>query len=316
MSIGCLMNTKPFQKDGRTIRFTKEALEGSCEDLNRNAHIPLGVDHDPSMMPVGRTDRAWITKIEEEWHLFAEFTINTEAEKQFHQSSGTYIADLNVGGSSKGICSASSLKNKEGIRIDADRTDFDEDNSWEEFSSVVKSRNCGLNVKEYGRNSLESVAGYLLISLGIWMLVRFEKFSRHIVDETMRKVGDELSDKWSKSILEILSSFEKSSSKRMNTYHALVTISGEIDLVFVLDRKKQDSSLKLDSFNFSQIASVVSCYSDIIENAQEITLIQSSDGAWKFHHMKMKDGNIVGDWNNYEKSVKRWQELQAKHGKE
>ena len=310
-----VMTTKPFEKDGRKIRFTKEALEGSCEDLNRNAHIPVGVDHDPSMVPVGRTNRAWITKSEEEWHLFAEFIINTEAERQFHQSSGTYIADLNVGGSSKGICSASLSNSEKGIRIDADRTDFDEDRSWEEFSSVVKSRNCEINIKEYGRNSLESMAGYLLIYLGIWMFVRFEKFSRHIVDETMRKVGDELSDKWSKSILEILSSFEKSSSEKVNSYHALVAIGGEIDLVLVFDREKHKSSLKLENFSFSEIANVISCYSDIIGNAQEIMLIKEGDGAWKFHHMKMKDGNIVGDWNNYEKSVKRWKEIRAKHGK-
>lgn len=314
MTIGCLMTTKPFEKDGRTIRFTKETLEESCADLNRNAHVPIGLDHDPSLMPVGRTGGAWIIETEEEWGLFAELIINTEAEKKFHRSSGTYIADLNSGGSDKKICSASGSNDKEHIRIDADRSDFDDDKSWEKFSSEINNKNCELSVKEYGRNALESIAGYLLIYLGIWTLIRFEKFSRHTVDETMRKVGDELSNKWSKVILDIISSFEKSSSKRINTYHALVNIGGEIDLVLVFDRRKHDFNLQLDSFNFSEIADIMSCYSDIIENAQEVTLIQSSDGVWKFHHMKMKDGNIVGDWNNYEKSVKRWKEIRAKYG--
>ena len=314
MSIGCLMTTKPFKKNGQTIRFTKEALEGACDDLNRNAHIPIEVDHNPSMMPVGRTGNAYITKAEGEWSLFSELVLNTEAERLFHPLSGTYIADLNVGGSSKKICAVSRSSNSERIEIGADRTDFEHRESWDEFVAEVEKKSMDVTVKEYGRNAIDPMIGYLCIPLGIWTIMRIEKFARHVIDETMRKVGDELSDKWSNLILDILSSFEKSSSKKVSRYHVLVTISGEVDIVFILEREKKKYDDNIDSFKFSDIASVVSCYSDIIENASEITLIQSNEGVWRFSHVKLKDGNIVGDWKNYERSVKRWKEIGDRHG--
>ena len=55
-------------------------------------------------------------------------------------------------------------------------------------------------------------------------------------------------------------------------------------------------------------------YSDILVEAQEVTLVCERQGGWNLQHIKTVDGNIIGDWRWYQASVKRWTELRERHG--
>ena len=315
--IGCLATTGYFIRGDQRVRFAKEALEHSAKEINEESHVPLCLDHDPSLMPIGRTVRAWVQNTGDEYSLFSEFLVVLDAEGCEHKRSGTQVANLCLGNSNRGFASRE-CEDYDNVVISVDRCDFESSKSWGKFLQDMKRVNHVVSAKEYARNSVDpegimlfSMAGW---SVAIWVLIRAERFARHLVDETLRKVGDNASDKLSRLISESMGLFEESVSPRIEKYHVVIVVQGKPDLVLVIERKKGDTSYAIEEYDLKSIGSILEQYSDILTDAQEVTLLKDKMDVWKFQHVKTKNGNIVGNLENYQEAVKQWKRLRRLHG--
>lgn len=311
--VGSWMTTDRFQKNNRTIRFSEKALEDQMKIINNEAHIPIGLDHNPLLMPVGRSNRAWLERTQDNVALMVEHFVCLDADAHEHPKSGTKIANLRIEKSERGFVKQQNLENEDGVEICVDPSDFENRESWDMFFRQLAGADRTVTINEYARNSIDP-DGIILISLATWAAFRLEKFARHTIDETLRKVGDRVSDRLSELILKTTSMFEKTRSVTMKRYHLVVRIPGNPELVLISERMAGQAGNPLGNLDSQEIGDVLAGYGDLLVDAQEITLIKSLEGKWKFQHIKTVDGNIVGDWNCYQASVERWNELRNKHG--
>lgn len=311
--IGCWMTTDWFQKDNQKIRFSEETLEDQVQKINEEAHIPFGLDHNPLLMPIGRSDKAWLERTQDRIALMVEHFVCLDANAQEHPKSGTKIANLGIGKSERGFVKQQNVENADGVEICVDPSDFENPESWDMFVRQMAGSERTVTIREYTRNSIDP-DGIILISLATWAAFRLEKFARHIVDETLRKVGDRVSDRLSELIIETMGMFEKTASATMKRYHLVVAFPGNPELVLIIERMAGQAENPLDDLDSEEVGGVLADYGDLLVDAQEVTLIKSHESKWKFQHIKTADGNIVGDWNCYQASVERWVELRNAHG--
>ena len=311
--IGCWMTTDSFQKDNQKIRFSEETLEDQMQEINKEAHIPFGLDHNPMLMPIGRSNRAWLERSQDNVALMVEHFVCLDADAQEHPKSGTNIANLQIGESNRGFVKQQRVENDEGVEIFVDSSDFENPEAWDTIVRQMACEDRTVTVREYTRNSIDP-GGIILISLAAWASIRLEKFARHIVDETLRKVGDRVSDRLSELIIETMGLFEKTASATMKRYHLVVVFPGIPELVLINERMVGDRGNPVTDLDSRKIGELLAGYGDLLVEAQEITLVKNDQSAWKFQHIKTTDGNIIGDWNCYQASVQRWMELRNVHG--
>ena len=309
--IGCWMTTDWFAKDNRKIRYSEQALEDQMQKINKEAHIPFGLDHNPLLMPIGRSNRAWLERTQDNVALMVEHFVCLDADPHKHSKSGTKYVNLQIGQSSRGF--AKQQKEDDGVEICADPFDFENPESWDAFVRQMATADRTVTVREYTRNSIDP-DGIILISLATWAAIRLEKFVRHIADETLRKVGDRVSDRLSELIIETVGTFEKTASAKMKRYHLVVVFPGNPELVLISERKAGEVDNPVEHLKSKEISYILARFGDLLDQAQEITLVKDYDSAWEFQHIKTTDGNIVGDWNCYRASVERWMELTNAHG--
>lgn len=306
--VACLMTTDWFEKDNRNIRFSEESLEDQRKQINEEAHIPFGFDHNPTLMPIGRTDSAWLERANGTTSLMVNFVAHLDANAEPHPKSGTRVADLQLGNSNRGFVSNRQGEGDDGVIISVDPSDFQDSESWNAFAKRVKSDGRTVRVREYARNALDP-DGLILITLGAWAVLRLEKFARHVIDETLRKVGDRVSDKLSTLILDATRIFEETAAKKIEKYHVVTIFPGRPQLVLVSERQVGELRDVVDEVETTQIGDVLATYGDMFAEAQEVTLIREHKRGWTFQHIKTMDGNIIGDWECYQASVERWAEL-------
>ena len=309
----CLATTGWIQKEGRNIRLSEGALEDQKRRINNETHIPFGFEHNPMLMPIGRTDSAWLERTEDKTSLMAKCLVHSDVDGQRHSRSGTNIANLQFGSSNKGFASNRDNEDDGDIIIAVDPSDFENRESLDRFVQKVTNEDRTVRVRNYERNSVDPY-GVILIAMGAWVFRRLEKFARHVIDETLRKVGDKVSDKLSNWILETTGVFEQTASKKMEKYHVVMKFPGRPKLVLVSERLVGEIGGEVDKLHLTEIDDLLARYEDLFSEAQEITLIRKQKGEWKFQHIKTRDGNIIGDWECYQDSVKRWTQLKEAHG--
>ena len=320
----CLATTGCVRKGFTEIRFTEDSLSDQVKQINEIAHIPcVTLDHNPLLMPIGRSDGAWIEKGENAVYLMAKILLDLDAEAQEHVQSGRKIVRLEFGKSTMGFSAHSEDWNTTELKIEIDPFDFDSLESEQMFVQEVTGSNDAVRVERYARHSEECIGLIRIIlsepgalglagtigSLAVWTGVRLERFFRYTVDETLRKVGDGISDKWSESILKVLKIYERRKSQTTKKYIWTVTIPGKPDLVLVREQEVGENGGEGQVLDLEEIQEELMHYDDLLPNAQEITLVKVTSGKWRFQHIKTESGDVVADWTSYQEARTRWNQM-------
>ena len=58
--VGIGATTHVVEQGADRVQVSKQALEGLCEQIKGDQAFPLRLDHDPSLMPLGKIVDAWI----------------------------------------------------------------------------------------------------------------------------------------------------------------------------------------------------------------------------------------------------------------
>ena len=324
---GCMATTRSVDKNNRIISLSKDGLADQAREINEVAHIPVTLDHNPLLMPIGRSDSAWIERIENKVSLMAKYLVEMNATAQQHLKSGTKIAYLRFGESKRGFVRYQEEENTGGINIQIDPSDFENLNSWQMFVQETTDRNNEVRVRNHERFSQESIGLITMImsdpqgagllgafgALAIWVGIRVENFVRHTIDETFRKMGDGISDKWSKVILQTLKHYEKAKSKTNKKYIWMLVLQGKPDITLVSERETEENGDGIHGLDLNEIFNEFAKYKDLLTDAQEITLIKAKHGRWKFQHVKTVHGEIIGDWQCYKETRRRWIQMQEEY---
>ena len=67
--------TSVVSQGATTVQITKEALEDAAQQANGARAIPLTLEHDPSLMPLGRVQKAWVELSGKEHLLISRVSI-------------------------------------------------------------------------------------------------------------------------------------------------------------------------------------------------------------------------------------------------
>lgn len=318
VNTSCIATTALIKKGFGKIRISKGTLEDQAKKLNEEWHIPITLDHNPLLMPIGRTDSAWIEKSEDDYRLMTKVLLELNAESKEHKKSSTQIAHLKFG-ESRGFVKAKENENTARIEIQITPSDFEDPEHWKMCQQQISGDSETFRVTGHEQFSEESIGLIRMVisdpqliglaSVATWLMFRVEKFARYTVDKTLREVGEGISKKWGERILGALKIYEGTKSQTKKKYLWVIVVEGIPDLILVSEREAGKSGILAQELNVDEIFNELSRYEDLLQDAQEIALVKPKQGNWKFQHIKTKSGEIIGDWECYQGAIKRYMEI-------
>ena len=80
-----------FERGGISFEYSRESLEGASEHM---AGLPVSIEHNPFLMPLGKVERAWTTEGNDGQSVLQQtsYFITDDAETFTHQPSGIECA--------------------------------------------------------------------------------------------------------------------------------------------------------------------------------------------------------------------------------
>ena len=222
------------------------------EGINGDRAVKSNVDHDLFCMPFGKVVNAWVEAHEDRHLLLARIFYEDEVKSAVHLKTGTQLALFEFSEHPKPFVREFQNGPQEETRVNVDIANFDDWQQYSEFENDVGSIDqriaCSFGL---GRKSAvpepiiqfvlsNPVATVVLTMVARWILVRAGKFITHTTDETLRKIGDDLSDELSAKVRAVLKSYKRRQSKDDRPVVTQIIVQGDVELN-LLTRTEHDS---------------------------------------------------------------------------
>ena len=231
-----MATTAVVERGGISIRIGKEAIESFANQLNGDRSLALTIDHDPLCMPIGKTRDAWVEPLGDEYAVTARIHV-ADARRAIHMKSQTELVYLDFVDEPRPFIHDFKNASQSRITVGVDLANFDNPQSHATFVEAVKHIDDEVACKTIWRYSIDPepliqlVLSHPVISaalgIGLWTLRRVEKFVRHTIDETSRKLADELSGSLSCKIKSIVGAYKNRRSDDRRVLAELV-VPGEL----------------------------------------------------------------------------------------
>lgn len=307
--------TGVIQRGGTNVRFTKETLE-SIGNTDSAFAIPITPGHDPLCMPIGKVESTWIEPYGEEYAAMAQLHIEEEYQNITHIGTETPLILMHFKDSPKPFVRGFSDSEEVHLTVCTDLANFSSGMDHSEFSADVSEIDSEAKSKIIGRHSLvpEPILQFLIsnpelsTALGVagwWTGNRVEKFLRYTVDQTLKKIGDDIADSLSGKIRKILTYYRNRKSPDDRPVLVQVVIEGETDFV-LLDRVPHDQ--EVSPIDLQKLVSAIEKYGDLLQIAQEVTFARSGSDDWEFQYLKTHQGQVISTLACLERSVRVYQE--------
>ena len=313
--IARMATTAAVQVRDTYVQFTKESIESAANKLNGKRALPFIVQHDPSCMPLGKVTDAWIEPFGQEHSLMARFYIES-AQAASHVPSSTKLVYLSFQNAPKPfILECKPTEDNSLTVVGVDRANFKDTSSRDAFLDAVADIDSHFAFTEVGRHSLvpEPLIEFLLsdelaLAIGLWVLRRAELFLRHTIDETLKKVGNTISDDLSTKIKKTLQAYNhhRDADSRPITIKVLIRNDPNLVLLSRVSPAEDFSCMNLDN-----LATELKKYRDILLHAEEVTLLRTGPDGWKFQYLKTRKGEILGTGECYSRTLERLREVNA-----
>ena len=227
--IARVATTHLIEQAGVQVALTKEALESASERANGEHAIPVTVEHNPFCLPIGKTIEAWVEPYGNEHALMSRSYIEDNPQWVIHSESKTALVNLNFEHAPKPFLKRPVNPEESQIELSVDLTSFANEEESDEFVRELKAVDPDVSLRLSGRFSLgpeplvqlvisdPAVTSTLVKALaGVaiwWSLRRVEKFATYTIDETLRKVADEISDSLSGKLMGFLRVYKNANQK-------------------------------------------------------------------------------------------------------
>ena len=292
----------------------RELLESIAEQANGERATPFTVEHDPFCMPLGKTVYAWVEPYEGEFALMSRIYIEDNPQEVVHEGSQTVWMCLNFEDAPRPFTRRTVDEDDSEVKMIVDLTSFDGAEHSDEFLRDLQIIDSNVSLRPDRRFSLEldplvrfvlsdPVVYGILTSAGLWLLRRGEKFTSYTVDETLRKIGDEISDSWSRKLIGFFKAYKNHQSEDTRPILSQTFIAmDDIDLVLLakMERDEEHPGIILEKLTMEMTK-----YADLLEDAEEITFNRVGIDDWELLYFKTRSGRVIGTKECYERTLQR-----------
>lgn len=318
--IARIAKTGVINEGGVRVKITKEAIDSLAAAMNGDRVAPIiGPEHDPFCLPLGKIIEAWVEPLGNEFAVGARLYFEDDIKQLTHSASGTQIVLLNFNKAPKPFKRKIWNEEQSGILVNVDWANFDTKVQYDQFSGDIKQIDEEITCSNSSRHSLvpEPIIQFVIanpeLSLalaagGSWILQRVGNFASYTIDETSKRIAEDISHPLNETLKRIFSSYKRHQSRDDRPILTESVIPGDVTLV-LLARTRGD---EFHGMNMKSLTAEMEKYGDLLQHAEEATFAQTENGNWDFLHLKTRTGEVVGTLKCYERTAERFDELNRK----
>lgn len=317
-------STGVFRQGGVYVRITKEALESMNESPDGKA-VPVTIGHDPYSLPIGKIQETWIEPDGEEYVLMVRIHIEDGYSRRIHRRSGIELVVLEFGDSQRPFTLVNydtPYVGQDSLTVDL--ANFDSIKNYEAFANDVNAIDSTLVCdNKIVRQALvpDPFLQFVLsnpeltvaLSVGVWIVARLEKFVRYTVDETLKKVADEIATAASDKIRKIMRSYQERRSQDGRAVVSQVVIPGTPTVVLLT---KTELGEEHPNLNLESVVAELERFGDLLKDADSVTLAQAESDDWRLQHIRTKSGQVVASHECHEYTMASLSQLTSDQGSE
>ena len=310
-----IATTHGVKQGSVTVRLTKESLESASEQANGERAIPFTVGHDPFCMPIGKTTAAWVEPFEDGHALMARTYVEDDIHLLTHSFLDTQLVCLDFMEAPKPFIRRYEDAEETAFIVGVDWANFDSIQKVHEFRNDVEQIDDGITCRGLGRHSLgpEPLIEFVLSNPEIsavlaWVLWRTEKFIRYTVDETLRKIADDISDSLSHKIRDVIAAYGNRQSEDDRLILSKIVIPGDMDLTLLIRTARGGEFQNLD---LSKLTAEMEKYGKLLKCAEEATFARLENNEWEFQYLKTRKGKVIGTLECYDRTVNEYQAMKG-----
>lgn len=140
-----------------------------------------------------------------------------------------------------------------------------------------------------------------------WVIWRGQKFLTYTVDETLRKVGDELSEVASRRICNVIRKFDyhRAPDHRVPTCHIVILGDLEIHLLTRSSDIENQTNISLGS-----LCKQLQVHADELNSAESVTFARTGqDEDWELLYIETASGTVIASSQCYERTLEAYDDL-------
>ena len=279
------------------IAFTRECLLDAAESFNGDRAIRRGLEHDSHYVPLGKTKSAEVIDLDEESVLAVIVDDTHNMTSKIHEPTGTRIVELTFPNDTRPFTIHEDNTFKSALTVTVDRANFDDGEKLDSFLKVTDPDGDTVVDQPMVRRSLvpdpliQFAISYPELAAALtWIGWRGEEFLRYTVDQTLRKVGDDISDRVSGKIKQWLSRYDEQRAphEQNATSHVIIDAKPQIHLLTRSREADHNTEIGIES-----LVKQIELHQDLVKHADSITFARTSKAEdWKFLYLTTKSGNL------------------------
>ena len=294
---------------GGRLRISTEAITSLEEQANGDRAIRSILEHDPHYFPLGKITEVSVEEKEDHFVVRTIIDDTHEARHFHHQGTNAAMVEVTFTNDPRPFVQKESSGQDATIEVEADLANFQDPRSFNEFvTEVVGSSDLADHAGLMVRRSLipEPLIQFMisypeLAAVLTWTLWRGEKFLRYTVDETLRKVGDQISDVASGRMRNVINRFNqrRADDDRVATSH--VILDGELTVHLLT---KADDIEGQTDLGLASLCRQLEEHKDLLDSAESVTLSRGNkDEDWKVNYIETASGTVIVASECYEKTL-------------
>ena len=289
-----LATTAIVEQGGIRIRLSREAIESTPEQIAGDSAIPMIVNHDPFSLPIGKIKDAWVEPLESE--LAAVVRIHIEDDPSIEKlRSGIELIRLDFEDDQRPF-----KRDTRTGTLAVDQANFNNMQDYSAFAKDVSHIDGEITCSnEIGRRALtpEPLVQFVVnnpeMSAALaWILLRLEGFVRYTVDETLRKVADDISDSLSEKLKNILKAYGKRrSNDNRPTVTKIIIPGGDTELTLLV---KTEHGEEFPAIDLGKLTTEMEKYGELLQEADCATFARVGVNDWEFLYLTTRSGKVFG----------------------
>lgn len=282
------------QVDAHNTCIALEALENAAESIVHGNSVPsVGVEHDPTIMPIGKVVNAYVEKINDsdyglycEQDMFSVYSIELDGTKFILQKSLIDDRPFTFSFNFKSLKDADSFLN--------------ELSGEYEIETGYCVRKSAVPDPELTFQLLETTVKYLFIYLTSKTVI--EKVGNHIIDQALSELND-LYAFIKKAIFSAAKQFIP--ANRPVTY----VFTGKHEFLIELVVQTTNPNTAIEAISDEKLIGVINEIENLKKHFSSFSKIQlvynTEIGQWEFNYIATEKGEVIGTEKSYKKSMKK-----------
>ena len=305
-------STGIIEQGGIRVMITREAIESIPDQVAGVEAIPLTVDHDPFCLPIGKVEDAWVEPFGKEFAVMARILVEETYTVVTHKRSGVDLVRLDFEDNLKPFIERRYKKTEsQQDSVSVDLANFDGPTSYTAFADEVRTIDdtivCDNGIQRHAlipdpllQFVLSNPELSAALAIGVWALGRVEKFVRYTVDETLRKVADDISDSFSIKMKRISNAYATRRTQDSRATVAQIVIPGSPEVILLV---KIEGDEEFPTINLKHLVSEMEGYGDILQEATSATFARTGIDKWELQYLTTHSGKVIGTSECYERTV-------------